>query len=344
MLDMSSSGNKTPKSFWKRPEGVTGGIFMGGIIFGVGYLLYTLLPFIVSILHNTLKATIFFVLLAALLYVIFDKKFRTLVWYMYKSVMRAITSWFVQIDPIGILETYVEDLYKNLREMDGHIAKLKGQVAKLQRVIDDNAHEMEESMRMAEQAKKAGNKDVLIINTRQYGRLEESNKRYKELLGKMEILYRILSKMYKNSGYLIKDIENEVRMRKQERAAIQAGYSAMKRAMSIINGDPDKKMMFDQAMEAIVDDVSNKVGEMERFMEVSSSFIDSIDLQNGIYEQKGLELLEKMENEGISFLMASNKSKEIPTAEEAKVIPADETKKNAPDDKATDNNYKNFFN
>lgn len=344
MLDMSSSGNKTPKSFWKRPEGITGGIFLGGIIFGAGYLLYKFLPFIVSILHNTVQAVIFFVILAAILYILFDKKFRTLVWYMYKSIMRAITSWFVQIDPIGILETYIEDLYKNLREMDGHIAKLKGQVAKLQRTIDDNSREMQESMRMAEQAKKAGNKDILIINTRQYGRLEESNKRYKELLGKMEILYRILSKMYKNSGYLIKDIENEVRMRKQERAAIQAGYSAMKRAMSIINGDPDKKMMFDMAMEAIVDDVSNKVGEMERFMEVSSTFIDSIDLQNGIYEQKGLELLEKMENDGISFLMASNKTKEIPTAEEVKIISPDEANKNTPDDKSTDNNYKSFFN
>jgi len=199
-------------------------------------------------------------------------------------------------------------------------------------------------MRMAEQAKKAGNNDVLIINTRQYGRLEESNKRYKELLGKMEILYRILSKMYKNSGYLIKDIENEVRMRKQERAAIQAGYSAMKRAMSIINGDPDKKMMFDMAMENIVDDISNKVGEMERFMEVSSTFIDSIDLQNGVYEQKGLQLLEKMENEGISFLMADNKTKEIPTADEAKTMSADQPTSNEADNKSKDNNYKSFFN
>ena len=344
MLDMSSSGNKTPKSFWKRPEGITGGLFMGGIVLGIGYLLYTFLPFIVSILHNTLKATIFFVLLAAILYVLFDRKFRTLVWYMYKSIMRAITSWFVQIDPIGIMETYVEDLYKNLREMDGHIAKLKGQVARLQRTIDDNNREMEESMRMAEQAKKAGNNDVLIINTRQYGRLEESNKRYKELLGKMEILYRILSKMYKNSGYLIKDIENEVRMRKQERAAIQAGYSAMKRAMSIINGDPDKKMMFDMAMENIVDDISNKVGEMERFMEVSSTFIDSIDLQNGVYEQKGLQLLEKMENDGISFLMADNKTKEIPTADEAKTMSAEQPTSNEADDKSKNNNYKSFFN
>ena len=35
--------------------------------------------------------------------------------------------------------------------------------------------------------------------------------------------------------------------------------------------------MFDQAMEAVADDVSMKIGEMEHFMDVSSIFMDSID-------------------------------------------------------------------
>ncbi len=291
------------KSFWKRPEGITGVLFGGAIALGLGWLAYKLLPYLVDILQNLLHATILFAALGAILYILLDPKFRNLIWFFYKSIMRAITSAFVKIDPIGILETYVEDLYKNLREMDGHIGKLKGSVRKLKMIIEKNDNEMKQSLRMAEAAKKKGNRDVMIINTRQYGRLEESNKRFKNLLQKMQILYRVLSKMHTNSGYLIKDIENEVRIKKQERQAIKSGYSAMKRAMAIVKGDPDKKMMFDMAMEAVVDDVSMKIGEMERFMEASTTFIDSIDIQNGVYEQKGLELLEKMEADGISFLL-----------------------------------------
>lgn len=273
-----------PKTFWQKPEGVTGFIFMAGIVLGGGYLLYKFLPYLVSILQNTLHAVILFVVLGAVLYILLDPKFRNLIWFIYKSIMRALTGLFVNIDPIGILETYIENLHKNLEEMDGHIAKLKGQIQKLRMIIEKNNDEMKENLLMAEQAKKANNKDMVVINTRQYGRLEESNKRFTELLTKMEILYRVLAKMYDNSGYLIKDIENEVRIKKQEREAIRSGYSAMKRAMSIIKGNPDKKMMFDQAMDAIVDDISSKIGEMERFMEVSSTFIESIDLQNGVYE------------------------------------------------------------
>lgn len=303
MQNVFVKGPNGPKSFWQKPEGVTGFIFMAGLVVGGGYLLYKLLPYIVSILQNTVHAVILFVVLGAILYVLFDPKFRNLIWFIYKSIMRAITGLFVNIDPIGILETYIESLHKSLEEMDGHIAKLKGQIQKLKQIIKTNSDEMQESLLMAEQAKKANNKDMVVINTRQYGRLEESNKRFNELLTKMEILYRVLSKMYDNSGYLIKDIENEVRIKKQEREAIRSGYSAMRRAMTIIKGDPDKKMMFDQAMDAIVDDISSKIGEMERFMEVSSTFIESIDLQNGVYEQKGMELLEKMEKEGISLLL-----------------------------------------
>ena len=53
--------------------------------------------------------------------------------------------------------------------------------------------------------------------------------------------------------------------------------------MSIIKGDADRRVMFDQALEYVADDVANKVGEMERFMEMSSDFMNSIDLQNGVF-------------------------------------------------------------
>jgi len=81
----------------------------------------------------------------------------------------------------------------------------------------------------------------------------------------------------------------------------------MKSAMNIIAGNSDKKEMFDRALEVIADDVSMKIGEMERFMEMSGNFMESIDLQNGIFEEEGLELLEKWENEGVSLILGNQK-------------------------------------
>jgi phage shock protein A len=311
------------KSFWKRPEGVTGAIFLIGLLVVFGIFSAQIIVFIQGLFTALFTTIAFFVVVGLLLYVILDPKFRALVWYMYKSIMRWFTGLFVQIDPIGILKSYIEYLYNNLKAMNEQIAKLKGQMSKLSRLIDDNKREMEENLKMAEQAKKKGNMELVTINTRQFGRLKETNNRYMALLTKIDLLYKVLSKIHKNSGYLIKDTENEVRMREQERLAIRAGHSAMKSAMNIISGDPDRKMMFDMATEAVVEDVHAKIGEMERFIEVSGSFIDSIDLQNGVYEQAGLDLLEKMEKEGMSFLLGDKSSDIMDEKEEEQHIEKD---------------------
>ena len=148
---------------------------------------------------------------------------------------------------------------------------------------------------------------MMVLKARKAGRLQESNMKLDDLYKKMEILYRVLGKMYENSEIMLEDIKDQVVVKEQERKAIRASHSAMRSAMNIMNGDKDQRQMFDMAMESITDDVSQKVGEMQRFMEVSSNFMDSIDLQNGVFEEEGLNMLEKWEKEGVSLLLGDDK-------------------------------------
>jgi len=296
-----------PKSFWKRPEGVTGAIVLGGIVLGGGYLVATALPFLIGLTSNIIALGAMLLVLGAIIYMILDPRMRNLVWYFYKSVMRWVTGIFVQIDPIGILKSYVEDLKDNLRKMNRQFSKLRGQMHKLKELIHNNRREIQENMSLASKAKESNKKNIVILKSRKAGRLRESNMKLEDLYTKMEVLYRVLAKMYENSEILVEDIEDQVKVKEQERKAIRASHSAMRSAMSIINGDKDKRAIFDQALEAIADDVSGKVGEMERFMELSENFMASIDLQNGVFEEEGLKMLEKWENEGMSILLGDEK-------------------------------------
>ncbi len=117
--------------------------------------------------------------------------------------------------------------------------------------------------------------------------------------------------MYENSEILIEDIKDQVEIKEQEQKAIHASNSAMKSAMSVISGDPDKRAMFDRAMDAITEDVGMKVGEIENFMDMSAKFMDSIDLQNGVFEEEGLKMLEQWEQESISLLLGDEKEELI---------------------------------
>src|SRR5680860_1323946 len=110
MSELQSFKTAKPKSFWKKPEGVTGTLFLGGILLGAGYLIFANMAAIVALFSNVLYLSLILIALAVILYMVFDPRMRNLVWYMYKSVMRWVTGLFVQIDPIGILKSYVQDL------------------------------------------------------------------------------------------------------------------------------------------------------------------------------------------------------------------------------------------
>lgn len=306
MVEFENQGAKAKKSFWKRPEGLTGAIVLGGLVVGGGYLAMKLIPLITQGLLAVWQLTLIAIPILLLLYIILDPKARNLVWYMYKSIMRTITGWFVQIDPIGILKSYVEDLSDNLVKMRKQIGSIKGQMRKLSNLMEENNKEINNHMKLASAAKAKGMDNQVILSSRKAARLKESNGKYQALLNKMEVLYRILTKMHQNSEILLEDTKDQVKLKEQERKIIRTSHSAMMSARNVISGDPDKRAMFDAAMENIADDVANKVGEMERFMDMSANFMDTIDLQNGVFEEEGLAMLEKWEKDSTLMLLDGN--------------------------------------
>jgi phage shock protein A len=298
------------KSFWKRPEGVTGAIFMAGLAAGLGFVMVTFGAAIVAALANTVVLGVTITALAALLYVVIDPKMRNLIWYSYKSMMRWITGWFVQIDPIGVLKTYIDDLRKNHRNMSKQIGALRGQMRRLGKTMSDNKQTIEQSTKMAQKAKANNQQSQLALELRRIGRLKDSNAKLDVLYKKMEVMYRVLKKMYDNSEILLEDLKDQVSIKEAERKAIHASHSAIQSAMNIISGNKDQRYMFDEAMEALAEDVAMKVGEMERFMDLSTNFMDSIDLQKGVFEDEGLKMLEEWERKSDDLLLLDKPNKD----------------------------------
>jgi phage shock protein A len=312
------------KSFWERPEGRTGMVFAAGGILGFFLIMMKWGAAIVAAARNTLVLGLYIVLACAIGYVLMDGRFRASVFYLYKTIMRALTSLVIQLDPIAILKTYIEDMEKNHGRMNEQIQKLKGSIRTLQRTIADNAATAKNQMSVAEQAKKQNLQSQVILQTRKAGRLQSSNRTYSDLLKKLEVLYRVLSKMYENTGVLIEDTKDQVNQKETEWKTIRQASSAMRSAMNLIGGDKDKRAMFEEAMQFMADDVGNKIGEMERFMELSESFMQGVDLQNGVFEEKGMKMLEEWEKNADSWLLGGEKSQIVADAnDDNKVLDVD---------------------
>ena len=335
-----------PKSFWQKPEGVTGAIVLGGLLLGAGWIISNSILAIIAFTSSTLGLVISLLVVGLLIFMALDSKARALVSYMYQSTMRWITGLFIKIDPIAILNGYISDLRENLKSMRKQIGKLRGQMHKLKEVILNNNKEIDSNLTLAKEAKAKNEKNQMILKSRKAGRLKESNIKLEALLKKMEIMYRVLNKMYDNSYILVEDIEDQVKVKEQERKAIMASHSAMKSAMNIIKGDKDKRAMFDQALEAVADDVANKVGEMEQFMSISENFMQSIDLQNGVFEEEGLKMLEKWEEEGVSLLLGNDKEfiiNEVEQEEDEEILELDHPVVEKETIERSSNQYDTFF-
>lgn len=334
---------RKPKSFWSRPEGKTGAIVLALLLGGLGFVIATSLSAIIAAATTVLGLVAILGVLGVLIFMALDSKTRTVVGYMYKSVMRWITGLFIQIDPIAILKGYVADLKSNLKKMNRQITQLRGQMHKLKEMILNNQKEIKANLNQASKAKAQNVKAQVILKTRKAGRLRDSNVKLEDLYRKMEVLYRVLAKMHENSAILVEDVEDQVMVKEAERKAMLAGHSAMQSAMSVIKGDKDKRAMFDAALEAVADDVSNKVGEMERFMEVSENFMKSVDLQNGVFEEKGLKMLEEWEAKSDSLLLGDEKTELLLKANSTEDVLDLNEPIRQPEKVGRDNQYDTFF-
>ncbi len=300
------------KSFWEKPEGTTGMVMLGAAGVGLFFAAPALLAF-VSTLTALVGQTIMLVMLGTFLFlflnVIFNKKVQILVRMGFKSVMRWITKWFVEIDPIGIMKNYVDTLKEKLATMDDGRNKLRGQIKILEKKIQDTDGKYENAMATMKVAQDKGMKGQMAIQGKQAGRMEKlSSATLKPLLTMLQVHLRALNKYYEVTESVIEDTKNEVEAKEIEREAISSSYSVLMTAKKILNGGTDERELFDMAMESVVNDLGMKVGEIEGFLENSKGFIDGLDLQNGVYEANALAKLQEWEAKADSVLLGNTKA------------------------------------
>lgn len=295
--------NKPTKSFWQRPEGLTGKIVLGALLVAGAWFWNIIAAFLLTLVVSTTKLIIAGVVLFALIYVLLDPKFRNLAWYFYTVTMKKLTSAFVEMNPIAIIKVYIQTLEKKREEMSEQINKMKGQIGILDRQIFKNSEEIDKQKELAKAAQSRGNNMQVTLSAREVGRLDGSNSRLKPIKMRMEKMYTYMNKIYEASDYLIRDMKSEMSTQEREYNTIKAAYSVMRSASSIMKGDPDKRQIFEQALEFVQDDMGHKVGEIDRFMEMSASIMNTIDLENDVFQEKGLKMLEEMDKQDFSFLL-----------------------------------------
>jgi HPt (histidine-containing phosphotransfer) domain-containing protein len=306
--------NGERKSFWERPEGTTGIFTIGALTLGgfalvkiFGDLIISTLDTAIGIVGKGMVLGGMVALASLVVFTALNPKVHALIGYAFKLVMRKLTGWIVEIDPIGIMRIYIEDLKKRMNVIDDRLNNLSGQIRSLKETIKKNAQAADTALTTFKGATEGGKKVLAMTQAKQVDRLSKTNMRYDDVLKKMEFLKIMLGKYREAAEATILDLQNEVDVQEVERKSMLAAYGAMTAVRDILNGGGDKRELFDQAMEFAVNDYGMKIGEIENFMDTSQSFLEGLDLSDATANSEALARLQEWENKADSLLLGNAK-------------------------------------
>jgi phage shock protein A len=295
------SSKQELKSYWNRP----GGKF--GIIVGVGILAligYYVLPILTGIVWNTINFGIALVCLGIFLYVITHRKLRLSLFYFYEILMKKLVGIVIELDPFIIAEDYLEDMEQQREKLYKQSIEVDGQKEKINMKIREKRDEISKLTSKARVAQEKNMLPELGNATRQIGRLNEYITQLTPIYENLSRIGEYLTKIHKSSAYLIEDAKNELELKKDLYKSVTSGNQALNSALKIFKGDPEKKLLVEQSMEFLKEDIAGKLASMKKAISYSADFMQSIDLDNATYEKEGLKLLEN-DNSESSFKLAS---------------------------------------
>jgi phage shock protein A len=282
------------KSYWNRPGGKSGVIIGLGLLLLIGYFV---IPVLATIVWNTLNFSIALVSLGVFLYCVTHRKLRMSFFYLYEILMKKLVGFVIELDPFIIAEDYIGDMEKQREKLYNQSIEVEGQKEKIDLKLGEKEKEMNQMLARAKAAKDNNMMPELGNATRQVARINEYIKQLAPIRDSLAKIGDYLTKVHKNSGYLIEDAKNELDLKKDLYKSVTSGNQALSSAMKIFKGDPEKKLMVEQSMEYLKDDIAGKLASMKKAISYSTDFMRSIDLDNATFEVEGLKMLETYDSD-----------------------------------------------
>lgn len=315
MNDLTQSA----KSYWSRPEGKTG---MAILAAGLGALVYgwgKILPFLVDMMANTLKLGLLTAGVIVFLMVAFSPRTHLF----FRLITRWITGLIITIDPIGILKDRLNQMRKRREEMEEQIKTTRGAIGTLKQAIQENGQNSAELKRKAAEARNqmerpGGDPERQLrmasqfkINANEAVRLDKANERYMDLLVRLEKIYKLLTTLGVSIDTYIQDTSNEVRQQEIQFKTIGAAHKAFSSAMKVLKGNATEEDIYNTTLEYLADEAGRKLGEMEDMQRVAQTFMDKIDIENGVMGEDVLKMVDTFESK---MLPPASLKMELPVA------------------------------
>jgi hypothetical protein len=280
------------KGYWSRPGGKFGILAALGLL---GWAGWKLLPILTAIVWNTVNFGIALGCLAFFLFLVTNRKLRLSAFYLWEILMRKLVGIVIELDPFVIADDDIKDMVAQRQKLLEQTTNVEAQKEAIKAKMDEKERESQHLQAKGIAAKKNNMLPELGNITRQIERLKQYVQQLAPIYANLSRISEYLTKVYKNSGLMIDDAKNELDLKKDLYKSVTAGNRALNSALKIFQGDPEKKLMVQQSMEYLKDDIAAKLANMKQAIMASSDYMKSIDLDNATFEEEGMKMLEKFD-------------------------------------------------
>ena len=288
------------KSPWEKPGGKLGMVVAGLGIAGAGYLLYLLLPIMISLASNVLYLILMLFGIGILGYILTSKKFWNTFKVAYFIIMRRITGFFIKIDPVAILEDYIRDLQKRIKEVSDNINQVRALIKKNERKLNEVTSKRNDAILEIKQYRQRGQ---TAFAQQKEGLLVLYEKSVQDRTARLETSKKWLEALTKLQQYATFSVtinEEKVKLFKDEYEELKAQGKAFRSIKSALNGDPDMMENFETAVEIMENEISMNLGEIEDMIDETNGLLGQADMENAVISDKATAILQKYDNqEGI---------------------------------------------
>lgn len=290
-MDLNTS---TPsRGYFSGPEGkvnaTTWGI-IGVVAFALVYLMGGQVgDYLVSAADNTLHLVISISCLLFVAACLMDPKRRC--WYLFRSLIRWLTSMFIELDPIGVRRSYVERVQSKYEQFTKAVDTLRGQLIGTRRKAAANAKDLTDQSNLFKAAMQRGDQRSEILLSKDIKRKEILQTQYESSINSLAKSEKIVVRYQEICADTITDMQADIKFRQEQLALTKATRGITGGIKAILRGLPEKDM-YDEAGDVLDTQYDATLGAFDNVLDMTKDILSSADLHDDAALQSALAKFE----------------------------------------------------
>lgn len=306
-LPIGNSEATSGKKILAPNEKIVSWVVALGLITGIGWILYKVLPILISIVTNAIILGLLLGGVGLICWFIWAN--RGMIALRYQLIIKKMWRGIVKSDPISVMEVQWRKWSKKREELNQSIVTMKAGETELLMAMDKRqtdanakfqaakkASELSEKKNDPEYGRKA-TKNSIIAN-----RLMQSNKNLVPRLKAIQTAIAYCTKLYDKWGDDLELLKQDIDLKKGDLKLLESTSNAFDSAKSMLNNNPDERALWEMATEAYAERVSDYVANISRFTEQAKDWVYNKDIQEAEWEDEGNKLLSMYDEETFNQL------------------------------------------